>query len=300
MAKQSKPAKAAAVKAPTPPVKEEKAVVVKEKTAVTEFDEAFADLAGAGHEEARQSDIALPMLRVVQLLSPQMDPQKPEYNADAEAGDILNSATGELYGGEDGIRFLPCFFKSAYLEWWPRDSKQGKGFVKEHSIDSDIMSTTEKDERGRDMTKKGTYIIDTAHHYGLLIEDDGTCIPALITMSSTQRKKSKQWVAKMRGVTVPIKDKATGKMTTKVAPSFLVIYKLTSTPESNDKGRWNGWVVDFDRTLNVKEDEDRAIFEQGLAFYNVCREGLVTVKYDEPEDTAASDDSVGSGAGSIL
>lgn len=283
MAKEAKAAPKAKVK--DAPKAEEKAVAKVASKAVVEFSEELADLAGAGIEEARQSDVALPMIRIVQLLSPQMDPKKPEYLPDAEAGDIINSATQELYSGEEGVLFIPCFFKSAFLEWWPRDSKEGKGFVKEWPIDSDIMSKVERNERGQDMTERGTYVIDTAHHYGLLIEADGTPTPCVITMASTQRKKSKQWITRQMAIKTKIPNPATGREELKTAPTFMVAYRLKSTAESNDRGRWNGWVIEMERVLDVQGNEaDRELFLAGLSFYKTCKEGLVTVRHDEPED----------------
>ena len=68
--------------------------------------------------------------------------------------------------------------------------------VNVYPADSDIMSKTTRDEKGKDRLENGNYVEETASHYVMVVEE-GKSSTALITMKSTQRKKSKKWNSMM-------------------------------------------------------------------------------------------------------
>ena len=64
-----------------------------------------------------QDDLALPFLKVLGQLSPEINKRDGKYVRGAEPGMILNSVTKELFDGSKGIDVIPCFYKREYLEW---------------------------------------------------------------------------------------------------------------------------------------------------------------------------------------
>lgn len=51
-----------------------------------------------GKENIDKSKVRLPRIAIVQKTSPQLEPNKPEYLADAKMFDLYNSMSGEVYG----------------------------------------------------------------------------------------------------------------------------------------------------------------------------------------------------------
>ena len=76
-------------------------------TALTTFDDDLLS-GGTGLEEATSEDFAIPFIRVLQPLSPQLQKQNGNYVENAIAGDLYNTVTGEVHDGEIGILVVPC------------------------------------------------------------------------------------------------------------------------------------------------------------------------------------------------
>jgi hypothetical protein len=76
------------------------------------------------------------------------------------------------------------------------------------------MQKTTRDDSGKDRLENGNYIEETSSHYVVVVEGS-TASEALITMKSTQRKKSKKWNSMMNLMQQPRKD---GKGTFRPAP----------------------------------------------------------------------------------
>src|SRR4051794_39468649 len=75
------------------------------------------------------SDNLIPLIYILQPLSPQVMKKNPAYIEGAEAGDIwLKGASDPIVKGDDGIIFCPCAFWKNHTEWRPRE--QGGGLVR--------------------------------------------------------------------------------------------------------------------------------------------------------------------------
>lgn len=70
-----------------------------------------------------------PTLKLMQSLSPEVDPEDEKHEPGAEPGDlIVTGAEGNvLLDGKEGMYFVPMMVRKLYTEWIPR--KQGGGFV---------------------------------------------------------------------------------------------------------------------------------------------------------------------------
>jgi len=69
-------------------------VAEAKSTAVSTFDDSLLS-GGTGLEETTTEDFAIPFIRVLQPMSPQLQKQHGSYVAGAGAGDLYNTVTGE-------------------------------------------------------------------------------------------------------------------------------------------------------------------------------------------------------------
>ncbi len=227
----------------------------------------FEDDMGKGLGNISQQDLALPFLKILAQLSPEVNKRDGKYVEGAEAGMIYNSVTGELYNGVEGINVIPAFYKLEYLEW--KDRGEGLGApVNIYPSSSDIMSKTKADANYKDRLPNGNYIEKTASHFVIILGDNPST--ALISMKSTQLKISRKWNSMMSGL------KIKGKNGLFTPASFSHIYKLKTTQMSNDKGTWFGWEVS-----KVGPVTDSAVYHQAKTFCENISKGNVRAKHGE-------------------
>ena len=222
-----------------------------------------------------QEDLALPFLKILGQLSPEVNKRDGKYVEGAEPGMIYNSVSGELFDGVKGIDVIPCFYKLEYIEW--KDRGEGLGApVAIYDSSSDIMSKTTPDANYKDRLPNGNYIEKTASHFVIVAGDSPST--ALISMKSTQLKISRKWNSMMSG----IKMKGANGMFTPA--SFSHIYKLKTTQMSNDKGTWFGWEVS-----KVGPVTDKGLYDQAKGFSDSISKGAVKAKHGEekPKDQAS-------------
>jgi hypothetical protein len=227
----------------------------------------FEEDAAKGLGAIGQDDLALPFLKILGQLSPEVNKRDGKYVEGAEPGMIFNSVSGELYDGVKGIDVIPCFYKLEYIEW--KDRGEGLGApVAIYDSSSDIMSKTKADANYKDRLPNGNYIEKTASHFVIITGDSPAT--ALISMKSTQLKISRKWNSMMSGI------KLKGKNGLYTPASFSHIYKLKTTQMSNDKGTWFGWEVS-----KVGPITDASIYQQAKSFSESISKGAVKAKHGE-------------------
>ena len=114
---------------------------VQQKTNASLPANVFEQDASKGLGNISQQDLALPFLKILGQLSPEVNERDGKYVKGAKAGMIFNSVTGELYDGVKGIDVIPCFYKLEYIEW--KDRGEGLGApIAIYDSSSDIMSKT--------------------------------------------------------------------------------------------------------------------------------------------------------------
>jgi len=207
-----------------------------------------------------QDDLALPFLKILGQLSPEVNKRDGKYVEGAEPGMIYNSVTGELFDGEKGVQVIPCYYKLEYVEWKDRGTDGSGAPVNVYPSSSDIMTKT---TRG------------AAQHF--VIVNSGSPTTALIAMKSTQLKISRKWNSMMQSI------KMQGKNGMFTPASFSHLYQLKTVQQSNDKGTWFGWEVSKTGPI-----EDAALYQQARSFSESISKGDVQVKHGE-EDTAKSE-----------
>jgi len=233
----------------------------------------FEDDAAKGLGKIGQEDLALPFLKILGQLSPEVNKRDGKYVEGAEPGMIFNSVTGDLFDGVNGIDVVPCFYKLEYIEW--KDRGDGPGApVAIYDSSSDIMSKTKADANYKDRLPNGNYIEKTASHFVIIMGDNPST--ALISMKSTQLKISRKWNSMMSGI------KMKGKNGLFTPASFSHIYKLKTTQMSNDKGTWFGWEVS-----KVGPITDQSLYGQAKAFSENISKGNVKAKHgeDKPKES---------------
>lgn len=259
--------------------KQEKKVEETVKTAIVpttpaplpakqELADAMATYAGQGMETARPEDIALPFLQVIQSLSPQRRKQDPKYISGAEEGMIFDTVTGTLFAGDRGVEVVPVHFAKLYNEWVPRDA--GGGFVGSHRTREEAQINCQQ----------GNQIVDTALHYVLYKRPDGEWAPAVLSMTSTKLKVSRNWLARMAMLKATASD---GRKFT--PPTFARRYLLTTVAEENDKGAFFNLKVE-----DAGAVEDMDTFQAAIAFRAAVAAGQARVNMSGAHEAAQDHD----------
>ena len=232
----------------------------------------FEEDAAKGLGKIGQEDLALPFLKILGQLSPEVNKRDGKYVEGAEPGMIFNSVSGDLYDGVKGIDVIPCFYKLEYVEW--KDRGEGPGApVHVYDSSSDIISKTKPDANYKDRLPNGNYVEKTASHFVIITGDSPST--ALISMKSTQLKISRKWNSMMSGI------KLQGQTGLYTPASFSHIYRLKTTQMSNDKGTWFGWEVS-----KVGLITDQELYQQAKSFSENISKGSVKAKHgeDKPKD----------------
>lgn len=245
----------------------------------------FEKHAGAGLEQTDKDSYAIPFLAVIQRNSPQVDEANAKFIPEAKPGMLMNTVTGELIDGKTGVTILPCYFQRRFIRWGARGS-DSSGFKGEFTVEAaqkiiDAGEVTPHNGKLLYPTKDGELdkekcdsLSDTRNHFCLLLQPDGSYKQVLLSLASTQIKKSKQLITLLDEVKVQGKN---GKVT---PPTWVNRVKLVTVPESNDKGSWYGVKVELDGFIDQQEH-----YEAGAKFYEAVASGDVNINYDSVAGT---------------
>lgn len=258
-------------------------VAVKKTTAVALPVMDFTADAGAGMEGAGQDSFAIPFLTVLQKGSPQVDEASGASIDGARPGMLFENVNSRLFSGKDGVTVVPCSYRREFLRWGSRDN--GGGFkgaftpeaVAEMRANGKIVELEGRlyapEPDGSVSPTKSDRFNDTRNHYLLILdEESGAWSEALLSLTSTQIKKSKMLMSAL--ASVKLKNSAEQMYT---PPTFANKVRITTVGESNDKGTWFG--VKFDLAGQVDRAE---VYAAAKAFHANIAKGGVQVKYEDP------------------
>ena len=240
-------------------------VAKREETLPVALEELEA-FSGQGFEEADKDAFAIPFIRILQKLSPQLDKNEEAYIEGAEEGQFFNTITGEIYGSE--IDVIPVRYAREFIEWLPNRG----GFKAAHGNDPSILDRVVSiDDKNNAILDNGNIIQDTRNHFVLLAGklEDG---PVILSLASSGIKHSRKWMSLMNNILIP--------NTKKKAPMFAGVWKLRTIRNSNDEGAWfmigdkSVTAVEFERWV-TKEELDAALAAQDLLL-----SGKAEVNYD--------------------
>tara|TARA_R100000908_G_scaffold28678_1_gene13077 strand:- start:433 stop:1215 length:783 start_codon:yes stop_codon:yes gene_type:complete len=233
----------------------------------------FEQDANTGLDNMGSDDFALPFLRILAQLSPEVNKRDAKYVDGAEAGMIFNTVTKQTYDGEEGINIIPCYYKREYVEW----SDRGEGSsapVAIHPVSSGIIKESTRGADFKDRLPNGNYLENTASYF-VLTEDAQT---ALISMKSTQLKVSRSWNSMMSSI------KLKGKNGLFTPAAYSHVYNLKAVQQSNDKGTWFGWAV-----TKVGPVQDKGVYAAAKDFAETCSKGDVKAKHGQDSTEEKSD-----------
>jgi hypothetical protein len=249
-------------------------VSVAGSTAVATVASFEEDAAVGGFGDMGADDLALPFLKILTNMSPQIGSVDG-----ATPGMLFNSVTGELYDGKKGVVVVPCSYVRQYVEWAPRGSGSGAP-VAIHPATSDILTKTHREAGdSKDYLENGNYVENTANHYVMLVDKEGGYSHALISMKSTQLKKSRKWNSMMMSVKL---DGKNGKFT---PPMYSQKYRLTVVQEQKDQYKWHGWEIERVGTI-----EDQYLYGAAKSFAESISAGDVNVKHENEDSSSSSSD----------
>lgn len=253
----------------------------------------FSADAGFGMEGTTADSFAIPFLSVLQKGSPQVDetasPGGQAMVDGARAGMFFENVTSRVTDGKKGILIVPCAYRRVFIRWGAKDN--GGGFKGEFTPEQ-IVAMREKgqivemenqlyapNEQGAVNPKMCDRFKDTRNHYVLVLDEEGGWTEALMSLTSTQIKKSKMLMSALAAVKV--RNEGGAPFT---PPTFANVIHVTSVAESNDKGSWYG--VKMERVGPV---ERREIYEAAKRFHSSVKSGAVQAKYEETAAEAATE-----------
>ena len=233
----------------------------KADMAVAEMDILFEADAGAGLENLGQEDLALPFVKLLQKANAE--------DFDAKTGDILNTVTGDVYPGAEGVLVIPCAYQRRWIEWSPIGDGQ-KGPVNIFSPEDKLPPHERSSEDNKEYIEggEGNYLEDTHNHFVLVLAEGEEALSALVAMRSTGLKKSKKWNSMiasrvMQGSNGPFQP-----------PRYSHVYRLKTVEESGQQYKGHNW----DSVLDGRV-ESVSLYTQAKMFGESVGDGGVVVKH---------------------
>ena len=221
-----------------------------------------------------QDDLATPRLKILMNGSDELD-----ANDALKPGQIFNTVTGEAFDGKEGIVVIPCGYERQYVEWEERETGSGAP-VNIFKADSDILTKTTRNSKNKDMLENGNYIETNANYFVILYnKETGIGTPALITMKSTQLKKSRRWNSTMLNLRIQ------GSKGSFNPPWFSHTYKLTVVKEKNNQGSWFGWNIELEGPVT-----DQQAYNDAKDFAQSVKAGTVQAKPEMDRATTSNTD----------
>ena len=270
-----------------------KAVAKKKNGKVVSLDAFdFEQDANDGVAVATVEELALPFLKLIQGVdSDTLKLLKAiEGNEAVEAGFIYNNVTLDVYNGYDGLKVIPCAYQRRYLQWAPR-SEGLKHPVNIFLPHEERPRTERNKETNYDMMvdgPQGHYIQETHNHYVIVVLENGTTQPGIVSMKQTGLKKSRKWNSMVQTRNM------VGKNGPFTPPRYSHVYHLRSVHEKNAKGEFENWEVTVHGLV-----EDKGHYIQAKTFADSANKGEVTVKYEAEGATEGETSAKGETSGPI-
>jgi hypothetical protein len=195
--------------------------------------------AGQGFEGQSRSDISIPLLGVLQAMSPQVTNMQA-----AKPGMLFNTVTEELIPGSEGVVLVPATTRHQFVEWVPRE--KGGGYVAAHEPGSEVVKAAQAASKdfGKLTLPNGNQLVETFYIYGMVLDADKQPTQMItVPLTSVKISPYKRWNTKVNMFTVKT---PTGQ---KVRPPlFAHTLRITTVKEKNLKGEY--FNVDLQPAVN--------------------------------------------------
>ena len=260
-------------------VDENKEVVEQTTSSMVAFDDTLLS-EGTGLEDTTVEDFAIPFIRILQPMSPQLNKANGAYVEGASAGDLYNTVDGQIYDGKKGILVIPCHFQRRWIQWSPIDDDQRAPIaIFEKASDcppTERLKKDEKDNKDYLLDGSGHYVEETHQHYVLICKDDGTLDAVMIAMKSTSLKASRNWNALIKTRRFPKSDGTSFN-----PPRFSHIYRLNTVMQSNGTMSYAVWNAKLEKQVsNINAYNEAKMFQQSI------QKGEVEVKHEQEEQAS--------------
>lgn len=232
-------------------------------------------------DDFAQGDFLVPYLRILQQLSKELQKGHQKYIKGSEAGQVINSATKQLWDGEKGLYVIPIAFSHRYQAWRPNNG----GPADDYGSNDTIYKSLTPDERGKRFNGEGNEVTDSNQYFVFVVDPEtGDYDMGVMSMSGSQAKKARQWNS-----VIANRRLKTAKGTVK-PPMYFFAYKVTTTPESNEQGNWFGWSISAEEGMPVSAFPNaREILEAARDTKERIKAGEVKTQAEEVEEDTLGD-----------
>ena len=272
----------------------------------TDVDYDYGEHAGAGLQNIDSSEMMIPFLRILQALSPQVQPPEQGGLAGAKAGMILNTATNEMWPGAKGLHFYPVERDHNFVKYVPRTA--GGGFLGIEGPKSELVAELRKAQGnfGKLTLPDGNEMQETFYLYGLVAPEGGFPQRVMVGFASTQIKRYKAMLMRAGGLVYEAKN-ADGTTREIRPPLWGHRWRLAVVPDSNKKGKFFSWSPTLDLPV-VEEGKPQPstklalvspkdpLFKLCADFSKLIRDGKITANYAAAAGEAAEADAGREGA----
>jgi hypothetical protein len=279
MADQKKQQQARQTELPLTPA----ATAVAELSTTPKAVTAYEEDAGGGFEGTGAKDYAIPLLVVLQSLSPQCIEDNAAYLLGAKSGSLMNSVTRELFNGKAGVSVIPVHRANAFVEWVPRSA--GGGLVAVHQPGDKLVAEATKDWKGfgKITLPNGHELVETFSMFALMVRDSGQYDPIVINFSSSGIKAYKGWMTRAKSITF-----TNGAGVQMPFPLWAHKYRLTTEAQKNAKGSWHMIVAQFDGASAdaARIPQDHPLYQAAKGFRDLATSGTVKVAMETAQPEA--------------
>lgn len=252
--------------------------------------------AGAGMENLRREEYAIPFIKIVNADSPVAAPISAG-GLGLKPGTFYNTATGEIIDGEAGFDFIPAYRYSNFVEQYPYES--GKGFIGIRKIDdpeiAKLMKTQDKfKQHGFYLSKRGDDVIqfvETNYIYAIMLDSAGHSVGWVIfRFKSTQIKKYQGLMTRLMNLKVTGRL-ASGDVATVQASMWMHICHAGIMNEKKGVKNFYGWKLDLKTPdpANCRLLMSDSLYKEGRLLYDTARSS--TDKLDAAEAAASATDA---------
>lgn len=186
---------------------------------------------GRGNEDVG-SAVAIPRIKLLQKMSPEVDKYNAKYIAGADVGHFINSISSEVYGEE--LYAVSLKFKVEYVVW--RSMEAGGGLLGNFTNQADAEAAVAAQE------KPSEYEIKDTHSHILLLKNPETgelSHPIIMDFTSSKLRVSRSWNT---------------QIASKGGDRFSSLWRLKSQPVESRTGQqfmnldveWVGWTTEED------------------------------------------------------
>ena len=217
-------------------------VAVKEDKVPAKVD--WTEDAGLGLEDAAQDEFKLPLIKILYSSNMPDGIEKTVTGTDVVEGCVFNQTSENAYDGKQGFFAVPCMYKRSFNEWQEMDEGNNRPVAVHKEKPLGLTKNGNKD-----VLPNGNYVEDTGNWFILILDKDRNVIDqGMVTMKSTQKKKSNEWLQKIKSNTLLVEGKALNP------PMYKCIYRMNVTRQESNKYKYFGWLIKFEDYLDDNKD----------------------------------------------